>query len=299
MKLFNRDEIDDELWNELAEKANPSYIHFYSWYLDAISPKWKALILEKNGRYITALPLPWRKKYGIKYVYPPYLAQQLGPIAIDRVDTDQLIQEALQHFSFFEFYFHHGCILPQAVKRRNLILPLNKEYQEIAKAYSGNTRRNLKKSTKSDLLLELNQDFKPIIQLFEENRGRDFPHLMKNDYRYFEKVCEMVSKKGLIEVIHAKNEQNELLAGVIFFRHFDRITFMFSGISPAGKKRHAMFALIDKAIQLHAGKTQVLDFEGSETPGVYEFYKGFGAELQEYFFLRQNNLPWPINLLKR
>ena len=299
MKRYTRTEIDDQLWNELAEKASPSYIHFYTWFLDTIAPNWNAIIVEQNGKYISALPLPWRKKLGIRYVFPPYLAQQLGPISLEPADTKSLINEALKHFSFFEFYFHHQSkLLNPTVVRRNLTLSLRKEYTHLQAAYSGNTKRNLKKSIKKGLKMDINEDYQPIIGLFEQNRGKDFPHLLNNDYRYFEKVCEKVKEKQLIEVIHAKNSEGSLLAGAIFFKHFDRITFMFSGISPEGKKHHAMFALIDHAIQQHCGTECLLDFEGSETPGVFEFYKGFGAELQTYFFLQRNNLPWPLRLLK-
>jgi hypothetical protein len=42
----------------------------------------------------------------------------------------------------------------------------------------------------------------------------------------------------------------------------------------------------------------ILDFEGSDHPGIAHFYANFGGIDQPYFFYRRNRLPWPIRWLK-
>jgi hypothetical protein len=42
----------------------------------------------------------------------------------------------------------------------------------------------------------------------------------------------------------------------------------------------------------------ILDFEGSDHPGIAHFYENFGSINQPYFFYRHNRLPWPLRLLK-
>jgi hypothetical protein len=42
----------------------------------------------------------------------------------------------------------------------------------------------------------------------------------------------------------------------------------------------------------------ILDFEGSEIPGIARFFKSFGAEKFHYYRLKMNRLPWFIKLIK-
>lgn len=301
MKIFTRKDIDDKKWNALAERSNPSYIHFYTWYLDVICPNWKAIIVEKEGKYEVAFPLPWRKKWGVSYVYPPFLAQQLGVLAEKPIEVDPFLFALEKHFPFIEYYLHHKTIGSSAINfqnRKNLVLDLNLNYDNLKSRFSGNNKRNINKSERNPLKITTNTDFLPVIDLFQSNRGRDFTHLSNNDYQYFKNVCQKVSENGKIEVLHAYDDQGKLLAGAIFFLHHNRITFMFSGIIPEGKKRNAMFALLNYSIRTHAGENKIFDFEGSETKGVYEFYEGFGAKLQPYFFYKRNGLPFYLKWLK-
>jgi hypothetical protein len=59
-----------------------------------------------------------------------------------------------------------------------------------------------------------------------------------------------------------------------------------------------MFFLIDKFIQEHAGEKIILDFEGSNLPGLARFYKGFGSDDFVYLQVRKNNLPKLVRWLK-
>jgi hypothetical protein len=42
----------------------------------------------------------------------------------------------------------------------------------------------------------------------------------------------------------------------------------------------------------------ILDFEGSDQPGIAHFYSNFGGVDQPYFCYRRNRLPWPVRWLK-
>jgi hypothetical protein len=49
--------------------------------------------------------------------------------------------------------------------------------------------------------------------------------------------------------------------------------------------------LLDAIINEFAGKNIVLDFVGSDIPGIAHFYKNFGFHNQPYFFYKFKNLP--------
>jgi hypothetical protein len=89
------------------------------------------------------------------------------------------------------------------------------------------------------------------------------------------------------------------MASAIFFLSHDRAYYILVGNNPAGKHTGASHALIDGFIKAHAGKNILLDFEGSDIPGLAAFYGGFGAVSENYFFLTINRLPFFLKWLKR
>ena len=50
--------------------------------------------------------------------------------------------------------------------------------------------------------------------------------------------------------------------------------------------------LLDAIIKEFAGKNIVLDFVGSDIPGIAHFYKNFGPTISLISFIDFNNLPW-------
>jgi len=81
-------------------------------------------------------------------------------------------------------------------------------------------------------------------------------------------------------------------------RPVDRMHLLQSTVLPAGRQTEANHALLDHLIREFAGKPLILDFEGSDLPGIAHFYRNFGASDQPYFFYRLNRLPWPLRLFK-
>src|SRR3954466_15915014 len=70
-----RKNIDQEKWNNCIKQAGNGLIYAYSDYLDQMAGDWDGLVY---GEYEAVMPLPWRKKYGIYYLYQPFLPAQLG-----------------------------------------------------------------------------------------------------------------------------------------------------------------------------------------------------------------------------
>jgi hypothetical protein len=81
----------------------------------------------------------------------------------------------------------------------------------------------------------------------------------------------------------------ELCAGAIFVSGHKRIHYLLSVSTATGKEFSAMFSLIDRFIQRHAGKDLDLDFEGSNLEPLARFFRGFGAQAQGYQRIRFNN----------
>ena len=63
IRRLKRDEINSEKWNKTIKLAYNSMPYGYTWYLDAVSKQWEALVFDD---YQAVLPLPFIKKMGLK-----------------------------------------------------------------------------------------------------------------------------------------------------------------------------------------------------------------------------------------
>src|SRR3982751_7041868 len=64
--------IDKKKWDACIGNASNGLIYGYSFYLDHMAKHWDALVLND---YEAVMPLTWKKKYGISYLYqPPFVA---------------------------------------------------------------------------------------------------------------------------------------------------------------------------------------------------------------------------------
>ena len=80
---LNRGAIDTEKWDQVISESPAETLYPYSWYLDLVSSNWSALV-EDDYRFI--MPVVWKKKAGLKYVYQPFYTQQLGVFSREYVD---------------------------------------------------------------------------------------------------------------------------------------------------------------------------------------------------------------------
>ena len=64
-------EIDKAKWDSCITNAGNGLIYARSFFLDAMSRDWDALVM---GDYLAVMPLLFNKKYGIYYLYqPPFI----------------------------------------------------------------------------------------------------------------------------------------------------------------------------------------------------------------------------------
>ena len=63
MDFLSRKEIDEVKWDQLIAGSTAETIYPYSWYLDAVSDRWSAMVVDD---YRFVMPVVWRKKAGIK-----------------------------------------------------------------------------------------------------------------------------------------------------------------------------------------------------------------------------------------
>jgi hypothetical protein len=247
------------------------------------------------------MPLTYRKKFGVAYLYQPLFCQQLGIFPTPTKEIIQLfLSEVTSRFQFAEINFN-AMQLPvgeigRYSERTNLLLSIADSYEAIAGNYSKHTLRKLKKAGKNKLSLARSISAEEFIQFKQENLK---VRLHKKDIRKLRNVMAFSLTRSLGQIYGVYSAQNQLCAAAFFIRSKHRVTYLNAANSSEGKKYQAMYFLIDQFIKENAGKDYLLDFEGSMVPGVARLYEGFGATPEKYYQYRFNSLPWWIKWLKK
>ncbi len=290
IEFIHRKNIDDLRWNRVVAESAFETAYAHTWYLDACAEDWAGLIMS-DYRYV--MPVVFRKKYGFIYTYQPRFCQQLGVYSEKQVSNEisRMFLKALhKKFKLGNYAFNEGNLLGEEqgceiTDNSNYTLKLDAAYEELEKGYTYNCRRNLRKAQQSDL--QFTDDI-PISELVLLKQQRD---IGKQDPEHYMRLIHMFS--GLKEAGHVKTYGvklgMQLCAGAIFAFSKKRMHYLLSVSTLEGKNHSGMFLVIDRVIQLYAGKEIYLDFEGSNTPSIARFFKGFGAFPQIYQRIRFNH----------
>src|SRR4051812_29985359 len=84
IRYLEQKDIRKDLWDRCISDSANCLIYGYSNYLDRMTTNWDGLVL---GDYEAVMPLPWRKKFGISYLYQPFLTAQLGLFSTQPIDA--------------------------------------------------------------------------------------------------------------------------------------------------------------------------------------------------------------------
>ncbi|MFN5182248.1 MAG: GNAT family N-acetyltransferase [Bacteroidota bacterium] len=274
---LEHNEIDFNLWDACIEKSGVGLPYAFSWYLNVVCESWSGLVY---GNYDAVMPLPYKRKLGIRYVYHPFFTQQLG--VYGNSGTLIFLDSIPTKFKKIHTLINHTCkeVHPQLLSQTNLVLDLKSE--NIFKNFSNNCKRNIKKAERFNLKIK-DCNFKDLIQIFRENKGKGIKHLKEKNYSTLESLILKFSERDMLHSLGVYSNLDQLLGGVILLQYKKRIIFFFSALNEEGKNLMAMFYLIDFIIQNKMNDFDLLDFEGSNNEDLARFYKGFGANEQNYF----------------
>lgn len=290
MKIISNRAIDRSRWDKIVLENSALKMYNLSWYLDTVAPEWE-VITDEEGLF--QLPVPVRKKMGMKYVFAPNFIQCMQICSTEKPSTETEVQ--FLEFLLKQYRHVHFNFLPQndlkefahlkSKHRRNIEMDLTSADFE----FSENTKRNIKKADKEHVDVRFgNTNFEDVKQLFLGGiHAKKIPNDFLEDGKLIFRQMQMKS-----ELLHAGAfKNNELMAAAIFvlFRH--DLVFLFSGSTADSKKNGAMHLLISETIKHVSAKNKALkriDFEGSDHEGLARFYRSFGGKEKLYLQLNKN-----------
>ncbi|HMG83290.1 MAG TPA: hypothetical protein VK559_09675 [Ferruginibacter sp.] len=298
IKYYSNKDIDKKKWDDCIANAGNSLIYAYSFYLDNIAKNWDALILND---YEAVMPLTWNKKYGIKYLYQPPFTQQLGIFSkkpVTENTTQQFVALAKTTFKFAEIFLNFPDAGAATKPCANFILALDQPYKDIEANYKATFIKSLKHSKKNMPIYLDAKNYMEVIDAHIKEYSKRTPHVKEKDYAAFANICRIALSKKMLVIKKVISPHNELLAIALLLKDNNRLYNILSAVPKQARTSEANYFLYDELIKEFSGQVKALDFEGSDIRGIAEFYKKFGAVDQPYYFLRYNDLPWPLRYLK-
>ena len=286
IRYLKRDQIDEVKYNNCIKSSLNSRIYAYSWYLDIVADNWDILVLDD---YKAVMPLPWRSKYFIKYIYPPPWTQQLGVFSSEEISESlvlSFINTIPKKVKKITIQFNSGnnLNLVNSEKRVNYILPLNKTYKELYKDFRRDRKNRIGQAEKKHLIFK-ETSFKEILEIAKTEY--QFLKVSDSYYKKLEKLFEILlcKKNGILLGVY--NEKKELLCGTILLLDTHRLVYLFSVSSKKGKENQAASFLINEVMKKYAQNNLAFDFEGSMIGGIADFYKSFGARVEYYSLFKK------------
>jgi len=284
---LQRDQLDITKYDTCIKLSVNARIYAYSWYLDIVADNWDALVLND---YEAVMPLPWRQKYFIKYIYPPAWTQQLGVFSSTNV-SEKLVLNFIRAIPkkfkkvTIQFNSENKFEHKNVTKRVNYILPLDKDYSEIYKNFRRDRKARIKAGENNKFRIKENSfGIEDLIRISKNNYS--FLKIPQQHYYILKNIFSSLSVANKCFIVSAVNSKDEVLGGVLFLKYGSRITYLFSVTNKQGKIQHVISSIVCNVINAHESSSYVFDFEGSMVKGVADFYKSFGSELEYYNLLQ-------------
>ena len=287
--------IDREKWDRCINESSNALIYGTTTYLDHLADHWTGIVLND---YEMVMPVAWRKKLGIRYCYNVPFIQQLGIFCGKKNPDEKLIKESL--FSvcrYGDYPFNFGNSIGETGAFVNYILPLDATFVNLAKRFSGDAIQNIRRSEGHGFHYEkgeIDEAFHYFLKLYGALAG-----VTGEQFTRFRKLCIFIGKNGGILVRKVTGPDGSLLAIALLPKDKKRIYNVMNSTLPEGKKKEANYFLLSRLWMEFEDSGMIFDFEGSDIPGVKEFYRKFGGLNQPYHKLHFNHLPWPVKLFKK
>ena len=299
IKYIKRKDLEVVKYDACIESSLQSRIYAFSWYLDIVADNWDVLVLDD---YKAVMPIPWRKKMGIKYLYPPFWMIELGFFSKDKEQSlKPFLDVILKKFKFSELRLNtkNNTFKSDFLVFKQLqFLDLSKSYESIFKEFNRNRKREVAKAKKHDLVENWNDNPELLITIFKENIGNRVKELKENDYINLLKLMQISIEKKVGELLTIYDANNKLIAAAFFFKHKNRVTQLVCASDLSNRKNGAHTFFNDRAIFKYQPHFQEYNFGGSSMKNIANYYRSFGALTEEYQQIKYNNLPFLLKLFK-
>ncbi|MBL0883808.1 MAG: hypothetical protein IBJ16_10770 [Chitinophagaceae bacterium] len=290
--IFSAHVINQQEWDACVAMHSNGLIYAQYDYLDRICDHWSGLVI---GDYKAIIPLPWRRKYGFRYYYIPPFIQQLGFIG-DISLLNSLHEELIKKIRSYAWYgdlhlnFSNHLLASElhCNNRTNFVIDLHRNYLEIYQAYHPDLKQLLLKIPKASFYYSKEHTITDTIRHYQQQYASRMPHLSLEDFARIDELCRFYASKNDCIIRSALKNDGTILSDTLLLKDERRIYHLLNTTFPEGRELNSNPWLLDQVLREFSDQHILFDFEGSDLPGVKNFYKKFGGHVQPYFHYRRN-----------
>jgi hypothetical protein len=298
---IKRKDLEVEKYDACIENSLQSRVYAFSWYLDIVADNWDVLVLDD---YKAVMPIPWKKKYFIRYVHPPLWLLELGVFSLDATINFQIFFKTLfRAFRFVESRLNTDMKIDAdsvfLEPKEMQVVSLEQGYDAVFNNYRKDRKKDLAKANKLDLTEKWKDSAVNLITLFKNNVGKRTPNIQESDYIILKKLMTICIEKRVGEVLSIYDNENQIVASGFFLKHKKTVTILVSSTDFKNRKNGANTFLIDKAIQEYEKDFDIFNFGGSSIQSIAKYFLSFGGNSLNYQQIKLNTLPFLFKLFKK
>lgn len=98
-------QVDRDKWDRRISSSPNGMIYARSNYLDHLAVCWSAIVVND---YETVMPVPWKKKFGVRYACTVPFIQQLGIFPGGNMVDGDLLRALFSNFRYGDYQFNWG-----------------------------------------------------------------------------------------------------------------------------------------------------------------------------------------------
>jgi hypothetical protein len=297
IQYVDHHQIDPTKWDSAILRSPHPLVYGLFEYLNAVCElQWDALIYKD---YEAVFPLPFKKKFGIKYLIQPVFCQQLGAFGSNgNVSTNDFLSAIPKRFFRVRLqlnpYFDQtnevesiqtkpaGIIASSGklTTKTNMTIQLSQPLD-----YNKDCKKNLHRLTELPIEYKINAiSIREAIDTYRKAWGKQNPEIGDEHYQLFANAC---SEKLSFTVTAHHQTEGTLLGAAIFLITPENtkrsLHYVCAGPTETGKSIGVMHGIIDFILNRYKGENMLFDFEGSSIASVASFYKKFGATEEPFF----------------
>lgn len=297
IQYVDHHQIDPTKWDSAILRSPHPLAYGLFEYLNAVcESQWDALIYND---YEAVFPLPFKKKFGIKYLVQPVFCQQLGAFGSNvNVSTHHFLSAIPKRFLRVRLqlnpYFDQtnevesiqtkpaGIIASsrKLTTKTNMTIQLSQPLN-----YNKDCKKNLHRLAELPIEYKINAiSIREAIDTYRKAWGKQNPEIEDEHYQLFANAC--TDKLSFTVTAHHQKE-GDLLGAAIFLITPENtkrsLHYVCAGPTEAGKSIGVMHGIIDFILNRYQGGNMLFDFEGSSIASVASFYKKFGANEEPFF----------------
>jgi Acetyltransferase (GNAT) domain len=306
IKIIHSTHIEKTKWDSLVGRSTTGSIYCTYTYLSLCEGDWEAIIGIENGDYVCALPVPFRTKGGVKYIYQSPLIPFLSILTQPEYKvSEEFFLNAIANLNSYhyiaKFFVKHSPPIQldkcRTTEHMGLAIDLQKRYSEIFNDYSS-SRKGLKQA-RSEQEIVKSHDLDLFVKMHKELTLPKIENIHDGQQHVMTELWRSLLQNNELEIYFSKTKSGETTSGLLIGKGARHLYYLESASTHEGRKLNGIALLIDYIVQEYAQSVyQYFDLGGKGPAGVAEFKLSFGSKEYSYTQYYRNNLPWYIKIPK-